>query len=473
MNFSNLFFLKEEVSLIVVMVFLLLFDLFATGKIRRYFHLIACVALGGHLLYNLQPLAEAKAFGGMYVNSPVISLMKSVLEAGALIVFMQAGNWLAGEKASIKRGEFYVLMLSTLLGMFFMLSSGNFLLFFIGVETASVPMAALVAFDKYRQNAAEAGAKYILSAVFASGLMLYGVSLIYGTVGSLYFEDIPAGIVGNPIQLMAFVFFFVGMGFKISLVPFHLWTADVYEGAPTAVTSYLSVVSKGAAVFVLMMILYKVFAPIAEQWQSMLYLIILLTITVANLFALRQRNLKRFMAFSSVSQAGYLMLAVISGTAVGMASLVFYVLVYLCSNLGVFGVISVIEQRTGKVDMEDYNGLYQTNPRLSVLMMLSLFSLAGIPPFAGFFSKFFVFMSAAGTGFYVLVLLALINTIVSLYYYLLVVKAMFINKNDTPIAAFRSDNYTRVSLVMCLLGVSFLGIFSVVYEQFSLVAWGM
>ena len=303
--------------------------------------------------------------------------------------------------------------------------------------------------------------------------MLYGVSLIYGTVGSLYFEDIPAGIVGNPIQLMAFVFFFVGMGFKISLVPFHLWTADVYEGAPTAVTSYLSVVSKGAAVFVLMMILYKVFAPIAEQWQSMLYLIILLTITVANLFALRQRNLKRFMAFSSVSQAGYLMLAVISGTAVGMASLVFYVLVYLCSNLGVFGVISVIEQRTGKVDMEDYNGLYQTNPRLSVLMMLSLFSLAGIPPFAGFFSKFFVFMSAAGTGFYVLVLLALINTIVSLYYYLLVVKAMFINKNDTPIAAFRSDNYTRVSLVMCLLGVLFLGIFSVVYEQFSLVAWGM
>ena len=136
-------------------------------------------------------------------------------------------------------------------------------------------------------------------------------------------------------------------------------------------------------------------------------------------------------------------------------------------------VFSVIEQRTGKVDMEDYNGLYQTNPRLSVLMMLSLFSLAGIPPFAGFFSKFFVFMSAAGTGFYVLVLLALINTIVSLYYYLLVVKAMFINKNDTPIAAFRSDNYTRVSLVMCLLGVLFLGIFSVVYEQFSLVAWGM
>lgn len=473
MNFANLLYLREEMSLIVVMVFLLLFDLFATGSIRRYFHLIACVLLGLHLLYNLAPMEEGQAFGGMYVNSPMLSVVKSILNAGTLIIFMQARNWLTGESTSIKRGEFYVLMLSTLLGMYFMISSGNFLLFFIGLETASVPMAALVAFDKYHNNAAEAGAKYILSALFASGLMLYGISLIYGTVGTLYFEDIPAGISGSPLQLMAFVFFFAGMGFKISLVPFHLWTADVYEGAPTTVTSYLSVISKGSAVFVLMMILFKVFAPIREQWQSMLYLIILLTITVANLFAIRQQNLKRFMAFSSVSQAGYLMLAVISGTALGMTSLVYYVLVYLFSNLGVFGVISIIEQRSGKVKMDDYNGLYQTHPRLSVVMMLSLFSLAGIPPFAGFFSKFFVFMSAAGSGFYLLVLLALVNTIISLYYYLLVVKAMFINKNETPVAAFRSDNYTRVSLVLCMAGVVLLGIFSVVYDKIALFSWGI
>ena len=303
--------------------------------------------------------------------------------------------------------------------------------------------------------------------------MLYGISLIYGTAGTLYFEDIPAGISGCPLQLMAFVFFFAGMGFKISLVPFHLWTADVYEGAPTSVTSYLSVISKGSAVFVLMMILVKVFAPIVEQWQMMLYAIIILTITVANLFAIRQQNLKRFMAFSSISQAGYLMLGVIAGSAQGMSALVYYVLVYLFSNLGVFGVISIIEQRSGKVRMEDYNGLYRTNPRLSIVMMLSLFSLAGIPPFAGFFSKFFIFMSAAGEGFYLLVLLALVNTIISLYYYLLLVKAMFINTNDSPIEAFHSDNYTRISLVVCLLGVLVLGICSVVYDRISFLAFGL
>ena len=473
MDFGNLLYLKEEISLILVMVLLLLFDLFCTGKIRRYFQLTACVLMAVHTLIHLDPMPDGQAFGGMYINSPILSVVKTILNVGTLIIFMQARNWLSRESTSIKRGEFYVLTLSTLLGMYFMISSGNFLLFFIGLETASVPMAALVAFDKYKHKSAEAGAKYILSAVFASGLMLYGISLIYGTTGTLYFEDIPAGIDGCPLQIMAFVFFFAGMGFKISLVPFHLWTADVYEGAPTSVTSYLSVISKGSAVFVLMMILVKVFAPIVEQWQMMLYGLIVLTISIANLFAIRQQNLKRFMAFSSISQAGYLMLGVIAGSAQGMSALVYYVLVYLFSNLGVFGVISIIEQRSGKVRMEDYNGLYRTNPRLSIVMMLSLFSLAGIPPFAGFFSKFFIFMSAAGEGFYLLVLLALVNTILSLYYYLLIVKAMFINSNESPITTFRSDNYTRVSLIACLLGVLALGIFSMIYDRISLLAFGL
>ena len=170
-----------------------------------------------------------------------------------------------------------VLTLTTLLGMYFMISAGNFLFFFIGLETASIPMATLVAFDKYRHKSAEAGAKYILNAVFASGLSLYGMSLLYGTTGTLYFDDIPATVTGSPLQIMAFVFFAVGLFFKISLVPFHQWTPDVYEGAPTPVTSYLSVISKGSAVFVLMTILIKVFAPIAAQWQGILYGVIVVT----------------------------------------------------------------------------------------------------------------------------------------------------------------------------------------------------
>lgn len=334
-------------------------------------------------------------------------------------------------------------------------------------------MAALVAFDKYRHHSAEAGAKYILTALFSSGLLLYGLSLIYGTVGTLYFADIPARLTGDPLQIMAFVFFFSGMGFKISLVPFHLWTADVYEGAPSTVTAYLSVISKGSAAFVLMAILIKVFAPMVEQWQEVLYWVIIASITIANLFALRQQNLKRLMAFSSISQAGYIMLGVISGSAQGMTSLVYYVLIYMFANLAVFTVITIVALRAGKFTLEDYNGLYTTNPKLAFLMTLALFSLAGIPPFAGFFSKFFIFAAAFEGGFHLLVFIALINTIISLYYYLKIVKAMYINKSDEPIAAFRSDNYTRASLAICTLGIVVLSIASVVYQSIDKFSFGL
>ena len=280
---------------------------------------------------------------------------------------------------------------------------------------------------------------------------------------------------------MAFGFFIVGLFFKISLVPFHQWTPDVYEGAPTTVTSYFSVISKGSAAFVLMTLLFKVFGNLVTEWQAILYVIIIATITVANLFAIRQSNLKRFMAFSSISQAGYIMLGVIGGTAqgvisgsaIGMTSLVYYILVYMISNLAAFGVIAIIENRTGKITIDDYNGLYSTNPKLSIVMMLALFSLAGIPPFAGFFSKFFIFAAAAEQGFYVLVFIALLNTIISLYYYLLVVKAMFINKTEEAIAPVRSDIYTRLSLIVCTAGILILGLLSTVYEHIGMFSFGI
>ena len=435
--------------------------------------MLPIVLLTIHTLITIVPGPVADAFGGMYHNQPIQSIVKSILSIGTLIVFLMAHEWMRRPDTAIKQGEFYILTLSTLLGMYFMISAGHFLMFFIGLETASIPMAALVAFDKYRHHSAEAGAKYILTALFSSGLLLYGLSLIYGTVGTLYFADIPARLTGDPLQIMAFVFFFSGMGFKISLVPFHLWTADVYEGAPSTVTAYLSVISKGSAAFVLMAILIKVFAPMVEQWQEVLYWVIIASITIANLFALRQQNLKRLMAFSSISQAGYIMLGVISGSAQGMTSLVYYVLIYMFANLAVFTVITIVALRAHKFTLDDYNGLYNTNPKLAFLMTLALFSLAGIPPFAGFFSKFFIFAAAFEGGFHLLVFIALINTIISLYYYLKIVKAMYINKSDEPIAAFRSDNYTRASLAICTLGIVVLSIASVVYQSIDKFSFGL
>ena len=435
--------------------------------------MLPVVLLTIHTLITIIPGPAADAFGGMYHNAPIQSIVKSILSVGTLIVFLMAHEWLKLPDTVIKQGEFYMLTLCTLLGMYFMISAGHFLMFFIGLETASIPMAALVAFDKYRHHSAEAGAKYILTALFSSGLLLYGISLIYGTVGTLYFDDVPAHLNGSALQIMAFVFFFSGMGFKLSLVPFHLWTADVYEGAPSVVTAYLSVISKGSAAFVLLTILIKTFAPMIDQWQEVLYWVIIASITLANLFALRQENLKRLMAFSSISQAGYIMLGVIAGTQQGMASLVYYILIYMFANLSVFAVITIIALRAQRFTLEEYNGLYSTNPKLAFLMTLALFSLAGIPPFAGFFSKFFIFAAAFQGGFHLLVFIALVNTIISLYYYLKIVKSMYINKSDEPIATFRSDNYTRASLVICTLGIIVLSLASVVYQSIDKFSFGL
>ena len=473
MDYSQFLNMRPELSLITVTVVLFLYDLIAGENGRKYFQPLACLLLLAHIGFNLIPTNETgETFGGMYLYTPMTSIIKSILSVGTLIVVMQSDTWLKREDTRFKRGEFYVLTLFTLLGMFFMISSGNFLMFVIGLELASIPMACMVAFDKYKHHSAEAAAKYILSAMFSSGLMMYGISFIYGTTGTLYFADVVAGLTGTPLQIMALVFFFSGLGFKLSLVPFHLWTADAYEGAPTNVTAYLSTISKGAAAFTLFVVLSKVFAPMIEVWQEILYWTIVASITIGNLFAIRQNNMRRFLAFSSISQAGYLMLGVIGGDAIGMTSMIYYILVYMAANLAVFGVVSIIEQRTdgGSINITDYNGLYKTNPKLSLVMTLALFSLAGIPPFAGFFSKFFIFMAAFSAGFKVLVFIALLNTVISLYYYLLVIKAMYITPNDNPITAFKSDCYTRISLALCLIGILAIGLFGGIFDSLTFFA---
>ncbi len=407
------------------------------------------------------------AFGGLYVTSEAVNVMKVILAAGTVIVCIMAQPWI--QKSAMKlEGEFYMLIISTLLGMYTMMSSGNFLLFFLGLEMASVPLACMVAFDRHRKESAEGAAKYILVATFSSGVMLFGISFIYAATGTLYFNDVAGAISVEPLTILGLVFFFSGLGFKISLVPFHFWTADTYQGAPTPVTGYLSVISKGAAAITLCIILMKVFAPMIEYWEYMLYVVIVLSITVANLFAIRQSELKRFMAFSSISQAGYIMLAVVGNSQLSVAALTYYVLVYIVANMAVFTVINVVEQQNGgRTDMAAYNGFYQTNPKLSFLMTLALFSLAGIPPFAGMFSKFFVFMAGVENGSpaaYFVVFIALVNTVVSLYYYLLIVKAMYITKTDNPLPTFQSDVNTKAALAICTAGIVLFGVVSCIYE---------
>ncbi len=478
MGYSQFLNMVPEFYLVCILLVVFFVDFICSRKSEKSYEVFAGVTIGLMLVlpFRIAFLSEpTEAFGGMYVATQAANVMKVILSIGTVIVLIMAEPWLKNE-AKNYRGEFYLLMLSTLLGMFIMVSSGSFLLFFLGLETASVPMACLVAMDKFKKKSAEAAAKYILVATFSSGVMLYGISFVYAATGTLYFDDVAIAIMSNnplyegatPLTIMGLVFFFSGLAFKLSLVPFHFWTADTYEGAPTPITGYLSVCSKGAAAFAAMVILCKAFAPLVDYWEYMLYVLIVLSITIANLFAIRQSELKRFMAFSSISQAGYIMLAVVGASQAGMASLMYYILVYVVANMAVFTVISAVEQNNGGVTkMSAYDGLYQTNPKLAFLMTLALFSLAGIPPFAGMFSKFFVFMAAAEQGSfwaYFVVFIALVNTVVSLYYYLLIVKAMYIKQTDAPLPAFKSDVNTKLALAICTVGIALFGVCSCIYE---------
>jgi len=480
MNYGQFLNMIPEFYLVLILIIVFIAD-FALHKSEKKHDILfaVTVALTAVLPVRIALLAEpAEAFGGIYVTSQIVNVMKVILTVGTVIVLIMSQEWL--KTARRNEGEYYMLILSTLLGMYMMMSSGSFLMFFLGLEMASVPMACLVAFDKKKRDSAEAAAKYVLMATFSSGVMLFGISFIYAAAGSLYFDNVAKELCAYPapLEIMGLVFFFAGLGFKISLVPFHFWTADTYQGAPTPVTGYLSVVSKGAATLTLAIILTKVFGAMVNYWQPLLWVVIMLTITIGNLMAIRQTELKRFMAFSSISQAGYIMLAVIGADpAASQTALTFYVLVYVVANMSVFSVISAVEHRAGAgTQMSAYNGLYQTNPKLAFIMTIALFSLAGIPPFAGMFSKFFVFMAGVngqdGAPFwpYFVVFVALVNTVVSLYYYLLIVKAMYITKEEHPLPAFAHGPAINTSLTICTVGIILFGICSCIYQWIATAA---
>ncbi|GHV20211.1 NADH-quinone oxidoreductase subunit N [Bacteroidia bacterium] len=475
MDFSNFLLMQQEMSLMAVFVILFIYDVFCSDKGKQWFQPIACILFTLHTALGFLPMSTGEAFGGMFVNSSMTIMMKNILNIATLLVFLQVNNWLKSYDTIHKRGEFFTITLVTLLGMYLMVSAGNFMMLYIGMETVSLPMACLATFNKYKEKSAEAGAKYILVSALSSGVMLFGLSFLYGSMGTMYFSDMTAQVVSEPLMIVGFVFFFSGLAFKLSLVPFHLWTADVYEGAPTAVTAYLSVASKGAAAFALIFVLYKVFGNIEIVWTHILWWSAVITITIGNLFAVRQKDIKRFFAFSSISQAGYILLGIIAGTPQGMNATVYYVLVYVFSNLAAFGVISAVENKTnGNTLISAFNGLYKSNPKLSLIMMLAVFSLGGIPPFAGFFSKFYIFMAAFSEGQYLLVFIALLNTVISLYYYLLIIKAMFIKEGDEQsVGRFVTDGYNKISLALCTAGILVVGIISCIYEHIGTISFGM
>ncbi len=458
---ADFFILLKQELVVTAIIFILLF--IKLGKDRSNETLLGIINL--LLFLNFASgfccAQDGMLFNEMFHTNPLIVLEKNILNLAIWLISLQSYSWLKTHKHVI---EFYLLLLSTLLGMFFMISSGNLLMFYLGLEMSTIPLAAAANFDLTKRQSSEAAMKLIISSAFSSSLLLFGISLVYGTTGTLILSELPAHLSANPLQIFAFILLVSGFGFKISAVPFHLWTADVYEGAPVAVTSYLSVVSKAAVLFVFVSVLYNAFKPLADVWYNILFVLSLLTIIIGNLFALRQNNFKRFLAFSSIAQVGFILLGISASSQAGTASVIYFILIYVFSNLAAFGVVSLVSAVAGKENISDYKAFYTTNPLLSWVITIALFSLAGVPPTAGFFGKFFLIMAGAGKGNYLWISIAALNMVVSFYYYLRVVKAIFMDTNEQPIAKLSIPDYTKISLIICVAGIIVTGLASCVYD---------
>ncbi|HMW25524.1 MAG TPA: NADH-quinone oxidoreductase subunit N [Ferruginibacter sp.] len=454
--------LKSEL-LVTAIIFLLFFIKLGRGMKNEPMLMLIQVLLLLNFIAAFFFNEYGTLFSGMYHSTPLILLQKSILNLGVYLISLLFGDWF---KRTEHLPEFFILMLSALLGMFLLISSGNLLMFFLSLELATIPVAAMANFDLEKKRSSEAAMKMILSSAFASGILLFGISLIYGATGTIQFSEMVQHLKpDNSLQILAFVFLFAAFAFKLSIVPFHLWTADVYEGAPMAATSFLSVISKGSVAFIFMWVLYRVFFPLNAVWYNMVMILAIATMIIGNLFALRQQNIKRFLAFSSIAQVGFILVG-ISGTPVdGTVAVTYFVLIYVFSNLAAFGVASVIASQTAKENIADYNGMYKNNPFLSWMLTLALFSLAGVPPAAGFFGKLFLLTSGASTGSYFFIGIAALNMIISLYYYLRVVRAVFMEKNEQPIEPLKTDLGVKLGLIICGAGIILVGLLSWIYEH--------
>ena len=467
---SNIYLLLRQELLLSLFIFILLF--IKIGKERSnesILNFINCFLLV-NFAAGLFSMNEGAIFNGMFSTNALIVLEKNILNLALLIISMQSYAWLKNHPQIV---EFYLLIGTSILGMFFMISSGNLLMFYLGVEMSTIPLAAAANFNLANRKSSEAAMKLILSSAFSSGILLMGISFLYGTSGTLSFNILTAHLSNTPMQIFAFILLVSGFAFKISAVPFHLWTADVYEGAPVAVTSFLSVVSKAAVLFTFTSILYKVFTPLASLWYSILVVLSIATILIGNLFALRQNNFKRFLAFSSIAQVGFILIGISGSSLEGSTSLVYFVLIYVFSNLAAFGVVSVVSALTNKENISDFKGFYKTNPFLSWVLTISLFSLAGVPPTAGFFGKLFLLMAGAAKDNYGLIIFASLNMVISFFYYLKVVKAIFMEEQDTPIQKLSIPKITQLALYVCVIGIIVTGLASWVYDYIHHLSIGI
>jgi NADH-quinone oxidoreductase subunit N len=423
---------------------------------------LAYIAIFGMGLITLQLSGYAMegkagvAFGGMFVLDPLALFFKIFILVATILMTLASIDAL--EKIPHFRGEYYFLLLFSALGMMFMVSANDFLSLFITLEFSTFGFYILVAYlrDDLRSN--EAAIKFFILGALSAALIAYGVSLVYGETGTILFSEIAANRSGTSVGLMiGLLFIFIGISYKLGAVPFHAWVPDVYQGAPTTVTAYLSVVPKAATFGIFLRVVLGTFLDLKPDWQWMIVAIAVLSMTYGNITAIAQKNMKRLLAYSGIAQIGTVLIGLAAGTKMGSDAILFYLLTYLFANIGAFIVVIIFQNLTDKDDIEDLAGLNRRSPLMAFAMLVFLLSLAGVPPLAGFIGKVYVLVAAVNQGMIFLVSVALINMVISFYYYLIVLKKIY-SVEPTETTPIDISVHLKIALYVSIAGVLFLGI---------------
>ncbi len=412
--------------------------------------LVAC------LLFD-RPSQNVLAFGGMVRYDWLAFVFKMLFIFGATItsLFMMDVDKVG------KRAEAYLLLLAATIGMNLMAASSDLVMLYLAIETTSIPMYVLAGFLLDDKKSTEAGFKYLLFGAMTSAIFLYGLSLVYGFSGSTHFEGMRSYFTTfNPVSLGVMCLVVVGLGFKVSLVPFHFWAPDTYEGAPTPISGFLSTASKAAGFAVLIRLFITVFPQIAFDWQMLLAILAVLTMTFGNLVALAQTNIKRLLAYSSIAHAGYALIGLVANNQLGVTGVIYYLLAYILTNLAAFGIIMAFGRVTGSDEIRSYDGMSRRSPYLGLAMLVAFLSLAGMPPFGGFMGKVLVFAGAVQAGWYLLVFIGVLNSIIGLYYYLTVLKYVYLYRMEGETEEAHPIQLSRpfvVGIVVLTIGIVLVG----------------
>lgn len=452
-----------EIIVLTMACVVLMADLFFKKEQRLFTYLLSQVTILLALLATLWVASDVTelTFNNGYIRDPMGDWLKIFILIVTAAVFLYSRQYL--KDRNIEKGEYYVLGLFAMLGMMIMVSAWNFLNLYLGLELMSLSLYAMVAFDRNSAKASEAAMKYFVLGAIASGMLLYGMSILYGLTGTLNIADIHQQLTNVPEDLniavvFGLVFMLVGIAFKLGAVPFHMWLPDVYHGAPTSVTLFVGSAPKIAAFAMVMRLLVSGLGPLHEHWQDMLIILAVLSIGIGNIVAIAQTNIKRMLAYSTISHVGFILLGILAGSKQGYAASMFYTIIYAFMSLGAFGLIVILSRKGFEAEnLEDFKGLNDRSPWLAAMMLLILFSMAGVPPTVGFYAKLVVLQAVVNIELVWLAVYAVLLSVIGAYYYLRVIKLMYFDKPDTEEEIKTSMDVSAVisvnGLMMLALGL--------------------